>query len=624
MRFLRWFDEALNVKGKVIINVLIGMLLTFGILIYQVALQNTEDLKNEAFSKLELARDIKKVQIQTYFKRVDTNIKTLTKAQPLRSFIMEFLNLDDYDDLEIDAKERFPVENQYIINMSERKDEFFKMSANSYGLEDIYIIDKEHGHIMYSMAKNKEHGENLIHGNLKNSHLAKLYKDVKVQKKTVFSDISLFKPTNRPEMFVATPIIIDNTFEAVLAFRLDLKDINIIMQERSGMGKSGETYLVGQDYLMRSNSFIDPTNHSVKASMTNPKLGICKTKAVIDALKGQTQSKIVIDYNGNPVLSSFSSFSIGKFKWAILAEIDEAEIMEKIDHLIKKTIISALIIFVVILGIMYFSIGFTIRRNVNDPINRAVNGLLNSTENIDKSSHSMAQKAMNLSDMSASQSASVEQITATVEETSTNANMNVSNMKELVNFGRNMELNTNQGYKHMVELKESMHGISESSKSINSLVNTIDEIAFQTNLLALNAAVEAARAGEHGLGFAVVADEVRNLSQRSTNEAVKIHQVIEKSVVQAQAGVEIANKTNSSFEIILENIHASAIVREQTLISSQEQQTAIEQLRRAMIEVDTVTQQLAVDSEQISEMADDLNYQTSTTNQIVNDINRMV
>jgi methyl-accepting chemotaxis protein/methyl-accepting chemotaxis protein-2 (aspartate sensor receptor) len=195
---------------------------------------------------------------------------------------------------------------------------------------------------------------------------------------------------------------------------------------------------------------------------------------------------------------------------------------------------------------------------------------MESTDFIDTSSQKLAQNSMNLSDMSASQSASVEQITATVEQTSENANLNVNNMKELVNFGRNMEINTNQGYEHMVELKKSMNDISESSKSVNALVNTIDEIAFQTNLLALNAAVEAARAGEHGLGFAVVADEVRNLSQRSTNEAVKIHNVIEKSVEQAKLGVEIATKTNSSFEIILENIHSSAIVREQTLISSQE------------------------------------------------------
>jgi methyl-accepting chemotaxis protein len=624
MRFLKWIDESLNVRGKVIINVFLGMLLTFGILLYQIISQNTEDLKNEAFSKLELARDIKKTQLQTYLDRVNTNIKILTNAQPLTSFVMEFLNLDDYDDLTIEEKGKFPIDNEHIINMSSRKDEFFKMSAKNYDASDIYLVSKKYGHIMYSMAKNKEYGENLIHGNLKNTHLAKLYNDVKKKKKTLFSDISFFNPTNHPEMFIGTPIIIDNYFEAVLIFKLDLTTINNIMQERSGMGKTGETYLVGEDYLMRSDSFLDPKNHSVKASLTNPNKGSCKTESVIYALKDQTKSKTVIDYNDNKVLSSFSSIKISNFKWAIVSEIDEAEIMSKIDKLIEKTLITALIILTIVLFIMYFAIGFTIRRNVNDPINRAIEGLMESTDFIDTSSQKLAQNSMNLSDMSASQSASVEQITATVEQTSENANLNVNNMKELVNFGRNMEINTNQGYEHMVELKKSMNDISESSKSVNALVNTIDEIAFQTNLLALNAAVEAARAGEHGLGFAVVADEVRNLSQRSTNEAVKIHNVIEKSVEQAKLGVEIATKTNNSFEIILENIHSSAIVREQTLISSQEQQTSIEQLRRAMLEVDRVTQQLALDSEQISEMADTLNYQTSTTNTIVNDISKMV
>jgi methyl-accepting chemotaxis protein len=226
--------------------------------------------------------------------------------------------------------------------------------------------------------------------------------------------------------------------------------------------------------------------------------------------------------------------------------------------------------------------------------------------------------------MSANQSSSIEQITATVEQTSANTNLNVENMNQLVGYGEKMEVNTNQGYQHMTDLKESMNKISESSKSINSLVNTIDEIAFQTNLLALNAAVEAARAGEHGVGFAVVAEEVRNLSQRSTNEAIKIHEVIELSVQDAENGVSLADKTNQSFEIILENIKSSAIIREQTLISSQEQQKAMEQFRLAMIEVDQVTQNLSASSEEVSALSEELNSQAISTHNVVKDIGKMI
>ena len=187
-----------------------------------------------------------------------------------------------------------------------------------------------------------------------------------------------------------------------------------------------------------------------------------------------------------------------------------------------------------------------------------------------------------------------------------------------------METNTTQGYQHMVELKNSMDEIAESSKSINALVNTIDEIAFQTNLLALNAAVEAARAGEHGSGFAVVAEEVRSLSQRSTTEAEKIHKVIEKSVKQAKNGIILSERTNKSFEVILENIHSSALLRDQTLASSKEQQTAIEELRKAMIEVDIVTQNLSANSEEVSALAEELNNQANNNKIIVKDISKVI
>jgi methyl-accepting chemotaxis protein/methyl-accepting chemotaxis protein-2 (aspartate sensor receptor) len=283
-----------------------------------------------------------------------------------------------------------------------------------------------------------------------------------------------------------------------------------------------------------------------------------------------------------------------------------------------------IVVISVILLLISTVISIVLINNIKNLLNTNILSLNNSTHEIELASQNLSQGAINLSNMSANQSSSIEQITATVEQTSANTNLNVENMNQLVGYGEKMEVNTNQGYQHMTDLKESMNKISESSKSINSLVNTIDEIAFQTNLLALNAAVEAARAGEHGVGFAVVAEEVRNLSQRSTNEAIKIHEVIELSVQDAESGVSLADKTNQSFEVILENIKSSAIIREQTLISSQEQQKAMEQFRLAMIEVDQVTQNLSASSEEVSALSEELNSQAINTHNVVKDIGKMI
>jgi methyl-accepting chemotaxis protein len=261
---------------------------------------------------------------------------------------------------------------------------------------------------------------------------------------------------------------------------------------------------------------------------------------------------------------------------------------------------------------------------VNKPLKDAVNAISESTNTISTSSSVLSNGATQLSNMSANQSASVEEITATIEETSTNVHNNFKNMEELTQYDLNMETKANHGYEYMVKLKKSMEDIAQSSKEINSLVNTIDEIAFQTNLLALNAAVEAARAGEHGVGFAVVAEEVRNLATRSANEAVKIHDVIEQSVSQADSGLDIATKTNTSFQEILDNIKSSMIIREQATNSSKEQKVAIEQLKTAILEVDRVTQQLSLSSQDISDMAKNLHRQTQSSNEVVANISSVI
>ena len=111
----------------------------------------------------------------------------------------------------------------------------------------------------------------------------------------------------------------------IVALQISLDDVNRIMQEREGMGKTGETYLIGSDRLMRSDSHLDPTWHSVKASFANPEKGKVDTVAANEALAGREGARVIIDYNGNPVLSAYAPLTVWDNQWAIIAEIDEAE-----------------------------------------------------------------------------------------------------------------------------------------------------------------------------------------------------------------------------------------------------------------------------------------------------------
>jgi methyl-accepting chemotaxis protein len=138
---------------------------------------------------------------------------------------------------------------------------------------------------------------------------------------------------------------------------------------------------------------------------------------------------------------------------------------------------------------------------------------------------------------------------------------------------------------------DAMARIEESSRKISDIIGVIDEIARQTNLLALNAAVEAARAGEAGRGFAVVASEVRSLAQRSSQAAKDIKDLITNSNSQVKNGVDLVNKAGAALTEIVESIKKVASVVSEIAAASAEQATGIEQVNRALTQMDEVTQQ---------------------------------
>ena len=148
-----------------------------------------------------------------------------------------------------------------------------------------------------------------------------------------------------------------------------------------------------------------------------------------------------------------------------------------------------------------------------------------------------------------------------------------------------------------------MKEINQSSRKIADIITTIDEIAFQTNLLALNAAVEAARAGEQGRGFAVVASEVRNLAQRSATAAKEIKGLIQDSVAKVEAGSELVNRSGETLTEIVGSVKRVTDIIAEIAAASQEQTTGIDQVNRAVTQMDQVTQSNAAQTEELSSTA---------------------
>lgn len=198
-----------------------------------------------------------------------------------------------------------------------------------FGYYDIFLVDPDTGDIVYSVFKELDYATSLKDGPYARTNFGEAYRkaNAATDKDVVVSvDYARYFPSYEdPAGFVASPIFDGDEKIGVLIFQFPIDRVNAIMTQRDGLGKSGESYLVGQDLLMRSDSYLDPINHSVRASFAQPVNGKVDTVAAREALAGRKGKGIVIDYNGNPVLSAYTPLRVPGLKWALLAEIDEIE-----------------------------------------------------------------------------------------------------------------------------------------------------------------------------------------------------------------------------------------------------------------------------------------------------------
>ncbi|MCP4348840.1 MAG: HAMP domain-containing protein [Desulfobacterales bacterium] len=247
------------------------------------------------------------------------------------------------------------------------KDDFYSKYIDKYGYYDLFLIHPQ-GKVFYSVAKEKDYGENMLTGKYSDSGLGKLVKKVSDAKQVRIADFEPYAPSNdEPAAFIAQPVIHNNEIQLIVALQLSLEAINSIMKERSGMGNSGETYLVGSDNLMRSDSFLHPDTHTVKASFAN------KTKVKTDAVKesisgsGKAGEKIIKGYRGKSVLSAYTPLEFGDTKWALIAEIDESEIRKPVQKLNQDTLYMGIGI-----GILIAVLAFIIAKGIADPLTKSV------------------------------------------------------------------------------------------------------------------------------------------------------------------------------------------------------------------------------------------------------------
>ncbi len=418
--------------------------------------------------------------------------------------------------------------------------------------------------------------------------------------RVIVTDVQRSGLSGRPVFIISAPVIFtagdSNEVIGILYGVVDLLYFSNRFVEKIKMGENGYAYIFNNDGTVIS--------HPDKSLVMN--LNIMTDTEFGKDMAEKNSGLFAYNADGNKWMVAFEKDS--ELGWTVASVADVNELFNPAKKLSYFSIVVTLVIVLLSLIVIFFTAAKTV-----GPIKKITISLDNVANDVSVAAAQVSGSSQQLADGAASQAASLEETSASLEDLGSMASRNSDNAQQARNFSNEARDEAKNGSRAMDKLLNAMEGISESSTKVAQVAKGIEEIAFQTNLLALNAAVEAARAGDAGKGFAVVAAEVKNLAQKAAEQAKTTSTLIAESVTRTEEGSEQARKADSRLKSILTSVEKVAGFVSDIAMASKEQAhdfaqigSAVATMRDVMEHTSATSEESAAASKQLFSQADHL------------------